>query len=90
MRSISETAGQELLWVQPAARRREHELRAGDDLFKGRHGFVKAKGVVEVQPAAAGRPDVALLSLLGWYLILLHADDAAVASSAASVAATSG
>ena len=178
MRPISETRGQELLWVQPAARRREHELRAGDDvvatlrfqrgsladaeaeghhwtfkrqgfwqprvtvrvagsdadvaifrphwagggtlefadsrtvqlrsanfwqsewvwqekdqpaiLFKGRHGFVKAKGAVEVQPAAAGRPDVPLLSLLGWYLILLHADDAAVASSAASVAAASG
>jgi len=175
---MSETGGQELLWVQPAARRREHELRAGDDLvatlrfqrgsladaeaegnhwtfkrqgfwqprmtarvagsdadlaifrphwagggtlefadgrtvqlrsanfwqsewvwqekdqplilFKGRHGFVKAKGAVEVQPAAAGRPDVPLLSLLGWYLILLHADDAAVASSAASVAAASG
>jgi hypothetical protein len=178
VRPISETAGEELLWSQPAARRREHELRAGADLvatlrfqrgsladaqsdgdhwtfkrqgfwqprvtvrapgsdndlavfrphwagggmldfpdghsiqlrsanfwqsewvwqekdqplilFKGRHGLVKARGAVEVQPAAVGRPDIPLLSLLGWYLILLHADDAAVASSAASVAATSG
>ena len=32
MRSISETAGQELLWIQPAAFQREHELRAGDDV----------------------------------------------------------
>ena len=31
-----------------------------------------------------------LLVLLGWYLILLHADDTAAASTAAAVAATSG
>jgi hypothetical protein len=174
MRPISGAAGEELLWVQPAAGRREHELRAGDDvvatlrfqrgsladaeaeghhwtfkrqgfwqprvtvrvagseadlavfrphwagggtleladgrtvnlhaanfwqsewvwqekdqpliLFKGRHGLIKAKGAVEIQPGAAGRPDVALLVLLGWYLILLHADD--TASSGALVAAT--
>jgi hypothetical protein len=180
VRPISETAGQELVWIQPAARKREHELRAGDDvvatlrfqrgsladaeagadhwtfkrqgfwqprvtvrvpgsdadvavfrphwagggtlefadgdtarlssanfwqsqwvwqekdeplmLFKGRHGIVKAKGAVEIQPGAAGRPDAPLLVLLGWYLILLHAEDAnaAAGSSAAAVAATSG
>jgi hypothetical protein len=55
--------------------------------FKGRHGIVKAKGAVEILPGAAGRPDVSLLVLLGWYLILLHADDA---SAATAVAATSG
>jgi hypothetical protein len=32
VRSVSEVADQELLWIQPAARRREHELRAGDDV----------------------------------------------------------
>ena len=178
MRPISQLAGEELLWTQPAARRREHELRAGDDvvatlrfqrgsladaeaeghhwtfkrqgfwqprvtvrvpgsdadiavfrphwagggtldrsdgrsvnlrtvnfwhsewvwqekdqpliLFKGRHGFVKARGAVEIQPGAASRPDAPLLVLLGWYLILLHADDTAAASTAAAVAATSG
>jgi hypothetical protein len=177
VRPISESAGEELLWIQPAARRREHELRAGDDLvatlrfqrgsladaeaegdhwtfkrqgfwqprvtvrvpgsdadvavfrprwagggtldfadggsvrlssanfwqsewvwqendqplmlFKGRHGIVKAKGAVEIQPAAAGRPDTSLLVLLGWYLILLHADDTAAATAGAAVAATS-
>ena len=31
MRPIADTGGQELLWIQPAARKREHELRAGDD-----------------------------------------------------------
>jgi hypothetical protein len=175
--SISEAAGQELLWMQPAARKRDHELRAGDDVvatlrfqrgsladaeadnrhwtfkrqgfwhprvtvrvagsdadialfhphwasggtlefadgqtlklssanfwqsewvwldkdqpvvhFKGRHGIVKAKGAVEIQAGAANRTDLALLVLLGWYLILLHADDAAAASGAASVAVIS-
>jgi len=177
VRPISETVGDELLWIQPAARKREHELRAGDDviaalrfqrgsladaeaegqhwtfkrqgfwqprvtvrlpgsdadvavfrphwagggtlefadgrsarlssanfwhsewvwqekdqplmLFKGRHGIVKAKGAVEIQPAAAGRPDTPLLVLLGWYLILLHADDTAAATAGAAAAATS-
>ena len=177
MRPIAETAGEELLWIQPAARRRDHELHAGDDvvatlrfqrgsladaeaegehwtfkrqgfwqprvtvrapgsdadlavfrprwagggtlefadgrtaqlrsanfwqsewvwqekdqplvLFKGRHGFVKARGAVEIQTGAVAREDTPLLLLLGWYLILLHADDTAAASAGATVAATS-
>jgi len=57
-------------------------------LFKGRHGIVKAKGAVEIQPGAESRPDTPLLVLLGWYLILLHADDTAAATVGATVAAT--
>jgi hypothetical protein len=57
-------------------------------LFKGRHGIVKAKGAVEVQPGAESRPDTPLLVLLGWYLILLHADDTAAATVGATVAAS--
>jgi hypothetical protein len=177
VRPIAETGGQELLWIQPAALKREHELRAGDDVvatlrfqrgsladagaagghwtfkrqgfwhprvtvrtaesdddlavfhprwvgggtlefpgralqlssanfwqsewvwqdgdkafirFKGRHGLVKARGAVEIHPEDASRPDLAMLVLLGWYLILLHAEDSAAATSAASVAAVSG
>ncbi|HXN00332.1 MAG TPA: hypothetical protein VN973_00395 [Candidatus Dormibacteraeota bacterium] len=178
MRPISEFAGQELLWIQPVVRKREHELRAGDDVvatlgfqrgsladaqaagghwtfkrqgfwhprvtvrtagsdtdiavfqprwvgggtlefpdgrtvrlssanfwqsewlwqdnekplirFKGRHGIVKARGAVELEPDVVASPDLAMLVLLGWYLILLHAEDSAAASSAASVAAVSG
>lgn len=177
MKPVAQLGGEELLWIQPAARKREHELRAGDDLvatlrfqrgsladaetdghhwtfkrqgfwrprvtvrvagsevdiavfqphwtgggvleladgrairlrsanfwqsewvweekdqplmrFKGRHGIVKAKGAVEIQPGAAVQPDAPLLILLGWYLILLHADDSAAATVGASVAATS-
>ena len=172
MRPISEAAGEELLWIQPAARKRDHELRAGDDVvatlrfqrgsladaeaagahwtfkrqgfwqprvtvrtgesdadlavfhprwvgggtlefpdgrpvrlssanfwqsewvwqekekplirFKGRHGFIKANGAVEIQPEAAAYPDLAMLVLLGWYLILLHAEDSAAATVAAA------
>jgi len=175
--SLSDVPDQELLWVQPAARKREHELRAGDGVvatlrfqrgtladaeadghhwtfkrqgfwhprvtvrvagsdddiatfhphwtgggtleladgttlklrsanlwqsewvwldkdqpvvrFKGRHGIVKASGSVEVHTGAGGRADLPLLVLLGWYLILLYADDAAAASSGATVAAIS-
>ena len=57
-------------------------------LFKGRHGIVKAKGAVEIQPGAESRADTPLLVLLGWYLILLHADDTAAATVGATVAAT--
>ena len=32
MRPISEVATQQLLWVQPAARKKAHELRAGDEV----------------------------------------------------------
>ena len=39
----------------------------------------------EVRPTAAGRdcPDLAFLSLLGWYLLVLHQDDTAVVVTAA-------
>jgi len=177
MRPIAEVASQELLWTQPAALRREHELRAGDDVvatlkfqrgsladaeaagwhwtfkrqgfwnprvtvrtvgsetdlavfhprwigggtlefpdgralrlssanfwqsewvwqdnekpllrIKGRHGLIKANGAVEIQPEALSYPDLAMLVLLGWYLILLHAEDSAAASAGASAAVVS-
>ena len=177
MRPISEVAGEELLWIQPAARKRDHELHAGDDVvatlhfqrgsladaeaagahwtfkregfwhprvtvrtagsdadlavfhprwvgggalefpdaravrlssanfwqsewvwqegeqplirFKGRHGLIKARGAVEVLPEGAALPDLPMLILLGWYLILLHAEDSAAASSASTVAVIS-
>jgi hypothetical protein len=40
-------------------------------------------------PAAAGFPELSLLAVLGWYLIVLGAWDSAVGSSAAVIAATS-
>ena len=52
---------------------------------KGRHGLIKANGAVEISPAAANLPDLALLVLLAWYLILLYAEDSTAASTAAIV-----
>lgn len=177
MRPLSEVSGQELLWVQPAARKKAHELRAAEEVvatlifqrgsladavaadqhwtfkregfwhprvtvrtagsdadlaifrprwmgggtlelgegktadlspanlwqsqwvwkegetplltFRSRHGLIKAGAQVEIAPASAQRKDLALLVLLGYYLILLYAEDAVAASTAATVAATS-
>jgi hypothetical protein len=174
---IADVAGQELLWVQPTARKRAHELRAGDAIVatldfqrgsladaeadghhwtfkrqgfwhprvtvraegsdadlavfyprwtgggqldfpdgrslrlnsaniwqsewvwqdkdqvlvrvKGRHGLIKANGAVAIAPDAASRPDLALLVLLAWYLILLYAEDSTAATTAAIVPAIS-
>ena len=178
MRSLAEVAGQELVWVQPAATRQNFELRAGDDVvatlrfqrgslaeaeasdgrwtfkregfwhprvtvrvpgsdanvaafnprwagggtleidnrilqfaaanfwhsqwdwqgpdgkplvhFKSRHGLVRVEGQVELPAPAGEQADLPLLVLLGWYLLILHARDSAVAASTAAVVATHG
>jgi len=178
LRPLVDVACQELLWVQPSARKKTHELRAGDEVvatlafqrgsladavaadshwtfkrqgfwhprvtvreagaetdlavfrqswvgggtlefpdgkhlrlssanfwqsewiwqetdaalirFKGRRGIIKANGAVEIAPDAAHHPDLALLVLLGWYLILLYAEDSAASTAAATVVVTSG
>ena len=36
----------------------------------------RAQAVVGVDPAASARPDLGLLLLFGWYLVVLHHDDA--------------
>ena len=176
MRAISEVAAQELVWTQPSGARREHELRAGDELvatlrferrslaaaataegqwtfkrqgfwqpsvtvrvagadadiavfhprwsgggqlelqngrqlrlssanfwqtewvwqdkekplvrFKGRHGIIKARGEVEIESTESAAPELPLLTVLGWYLILLYAEDMAASSAATVVAST--
>ena len=39
--------------------------------FKGPHGLLRARAQVDISPNAVGDPDMPLLLLLGWYLILL-------------------
>ncbi|PZR94323.1 MAG: hypothetical protein DLM67_12530 [Candidatus Nephthysia bennettiae] len=56
--------------------------------FRSRQGF-NSGAELEIMPAAAGFPELSLLAVLGWYLILLGARDSAVGSSAAVIAATS-
>lgn len=52
------------------------------------HGGHTAKALVELMPAADDLPELPLLILLGWYLVLLHARTVA-ATTAANVAAIS-
>jgi hypothetical protein len=58
--------------------------------FKSQHGFLKSGAQVEIEPDEATNPDLPLLVVLGWYLLVLFARDAAAASSAGGVAAMGG
>ena len=55
--------------------------------FTTGQGLVKLEGTVALTPAAMGRPDLALLVLLGWYLVVLQVRDTHT-MTAALVAAT--
>jgi hypothetical protein len=55
--------------------------------FKSHHGFMKMEGDVEIEPDAAGSPELPLLVVLGWYLLILFARDAAAAGGAAAAGA---
>ncbi len=58
--------------------------------FKSHQGFFKTSAEVEVSRGAVDPADVPLLVLLGWYLILLFAEDAAAASIATITTVSSG
>ena len=46
--------------------------------FGHHQGFLKASAKLEIDPSAVGDPQAAMLGVLGWYLMILAADDAAV------------
>ncbi len=54
----------------------ENQLK---DLFKN-------QSRVEIDPAAGGLAELPLLVCMGWYLIILHAEDSAAATAAATAA----
>jgi hypothetical protein len=54
--------------------------------FKSQQGLLKTGGRVEITPTARTIPELPLLVLLGWYLLILFAQDASAASTAAVVA----
>jgi hypothetical protein len=56
--------------------------------FRSRPGLFKSGADVEITPAAGGFPELSLLAVLGWYMIVLGAQDSAVGSSAVVVATT--
>jgi hypothetical protein len=43
--------------------------------FSSDHRFMKTEGRLEVSTDGAGLPELPLLALLGWYLLILAADD---------------
>jgi hypothetical protein len=55
--------------------------------FKSRAGLLKTEGQVDIQPGAAAVPELPLLAVLGWYLLILFGRDAAAAGGAAAVMA---
>jgi hypothetical protein len=58
--------------------------------FRSRQGFLKSGADVEITGGAAGLPELSVLAVVGWYLIVLGTrDSAAAGSSAAVIAATS-
>lgn len=56
--------------------------------FANKQGFVRQEAVVAISPDAAQLPDLELLTALGWYLLILAANDgAATAATTATTAA---
>ena len=58
--------------------------------FKGRQGILKTEGQVDIEASAVTYPELPLLVVLGWYLLILFArdSDAAAGASAAAGAAS--
>lgn len=53
--------------------------------FRHHEGFARASAQLEFERSRAALPESPLLAALGWYLIVLAADDAAAAIAASSV-----
>lgn len=71
---LSDAAGQTLATFGP-----EPEAHRFSDHFR-------AQAIVSVDPAASARPDLGLLLLFGWYLVVLHHEDATAATVAVTAA----
>jgi hypothetical protein len=54
-------------------------------LFKQHEGFLKISARLECDPANAAGLGLPLLAALGWYLMLLTAQDSAAAASVAAI-----
>jgi hypothetical protein len=55
--------------------------------FKSRRGLLKIGGQVEIEAAARKSPDLPLLTVLGWYLLVLFARDAAAEGGTGAIVA---
>jgi hypothetical protein len=73
--------GRRIGWRHTSFWRSEWSFVEGEDrqllLFKQHEGFLKISARLEFDPGAAAAPDLPMLAALGWYLMLLTAQDAA-------------
>jgi hypothetical protein len=80
--------GRQIHWRCNSFWRSEWAFVQGEDRqllrFKQHEGFLKISARLEFDSAGAA-PDLPMLAALGWYLMLLTAEDAAVAVSAAAI-----
>ena len=81
--------GRQIRWRHASFWRSEWAFVQGEDrqllLFKQHEGFLKISARLEWDPSDAALPDLPLLAALGWYLMLLTAQDAAVAVSVSAI-----
>ncbi len=52
--------------------------------YRGPRGLLKAKAAIEIAPEGRRLPNLGLLAVLGWYLILLFGRDMAIATATRS------
>jgi hypothetical protein len=64
-------------WSDPAGKVLIH--------FKSHPGLLRMEGQVDIETEAASLPELPLLVVLGWYLLILVARDSAAAASAGAV-----
>jgi hypothetical protein len=81
--------GRRIRWRCTSFWKSEWSFVEGEDrqllLFKQHEGFLKISARLEFNPSDAAMPDLPLLAALGWYIMLLTAQDAAVAVTVAAV-----
>jgi len=74
-------AGRRFRWGSANFWRSNWQWTAEDDTplvrFVGQQRWTKMEGAVEVEPAAADLPELPLLATLGWYLLVMTANEEA-------------
>jgi hypothetical protein len=81
--------GRRFTWVSSGFWHQEWSFRDASDqvLMTLNPGMTSAKGAVTVSAAGVKAAELPLLALLGWYLLVMRAQDAAAGGAAAAAAA---
>jgi hypothetical protein len=88
------SSGARFRWLNTGFWRSEWTFASenGDPLvhFKLHSALLKQSAEVRVEPGAASLPELSLLALLGWYVLVLMSQDAGATAAGAAVAAAAG